>query len=189
MDKNQEKIIKQLKNLAIKNKASYVSLIKVKDVKFSKEFRNICETKVCGAYGTNWMCPPYIGDIHKLIKEAKSFEDGLVIQTITQLEDSFDIEKMLNAGKFINNLARKLKKSHNIKKLGKTLILGSGACGYCEKCSVIKNAPCPFPNMAISSIEAYGIDALSLAKAGSLNYINGQNTVTYYSFILFNQIK
>lgn len=189
MDKNQEKIIEELKDLAIENEASNVALIKIDDIRFSSEFRDICETKTCGAYGTNWMCPPYIGDIHKLMLKAQSFKDGLIIQTIDHLEDSFDIQGMLNAGKTINNLARKLKNSHIIKKLGEIMVLGSGACGYCKKCSVLNNASCPFPNMAVSSIEAYGIDASSLAKAGNLNYINGQNTVTYYSLILFNQRK
>lgn len=186
MEKNKEKTIGKLQDLAIEKGANYTALIKINDIRFSTEFRDICETKTCGAYGTNWMCPPYIGDIQKLMLEAQSFEEGLVIQTITQLQDSFDIEGMLGAGKVINDLARELKNSDIAKNLGGVLVLGSGACGYCEKCSVLRNIACPFPEMAVSSIEAYGMDALSLAKAGNLNYINGQNTVTYYSLILFN---
>jgi hypothetical protein len=36
------------------------------------------------------------------------------------------------------------------------------------------------------SLEAYGINVSELAKAAGMNYINGQNTVTYFGAVLFS---
>ena len=186
MRKNRKMFLDQISEYAVLNGAYQTAFIETKCIGFDKMFREICETKKCGAYGSNWMCPPYIGKIDILISFAKKFERCFIFQTVTKLEDSFDIEGMLEAGRGINDLARKLKNSKLLSNIGDFLILGSGACGYCKECSAKKNIPCVFPDMSISSIEAYGIDAKSLADAGNLNYSNGKNTVTYYGVVLFN---
>ena len=179
-------MLNKLKCFALENGAKAAAFADTKDIRFDKTFRLICETKSCGAYGTNWMYPPHIGQIEDLIEWAKQYERCFVFPTITELEDSFDIEGMLSAGKFINDLARKLKKSRFFEELGDFIVLGSGACGYCLSCCLNQNMECQFPSMSISSIEAYGIDAFSLADAGKLTSFNGKNTVTYYGVILFH---
>nr|WP_242837443.1 DUF2284 domain-containing protein [Desulfitobacterium metallireducens] len=47
---------------------------------------------------------------------------------------------------------------------------------------LISNKPCRFPDKAILSLEAYCIDVTILANLCNMQYINGQNTVTYLSF-------
>jgi len=185
----QEEIIKRIDRLAQSFGADHTALIDTSDIRFDEMFRRICEGKTCGAYGTNWMCPPYVGDIRELINIAQSYDKALVFQTITTIEDSFDVEGMYGAGKRNNNLARKLKKNAILQGLGDVLVLGSGACGFCEECALKKGHQCPYEGSSIASIEAYGIDASSLASAGKLNYINGQNTVTYYGVVLFREIR
>nr|WP_305142352.1 DUF2284 domain-containing protein [uncultured Acetatifactor sp.] len=44
--------------------------------------------------------------------------------------------------------------------------------------------PCRFPDMAISSLEAHGINVSRLAAECGMKYINGQNTVTYFGAVL-----
>jgi predicted metal-binding protein len=63
-------------------------------------------------------------------------------------------------------------------------ILGAGGCRLCPKCGISDDVPCRFPDKAISSIEAHGIDAAHLTTAHGLNYINGENTVTYIALYL-----
>ena len=187
MTANQKTIIGDIDRLAMSLGANHTALIEVSAIRFDTMFRKVCESKTCGAYGSNYMCPPYVGNIENLMEIAKSYDMAFVFQTITALEDSFDVEGMYGAGKRNNDLAKKKKKDKLISELGDVLILGSGACGFCDVCALKSGVPCPFEESAIASIEAYGIDASSLAKAGQLNYINGQNTVTYYGLILFKE--
>ena len=44
--------------------------------------------------------------------------------------------------------------------------------------------PCRFPEKAIGSLEAYGVNVSLLAQTAGMRYINGQNTVTYFGAIL-----
>jgi hypothetical protein len=45
--------------------------------------------------------------------------------------------------------------------------------------------PCRFPEKAISSVEACGIDVMSLSKSAGVRYNNGKNTVTYIGAVLY----
>jgi len=179
--------IEKLTFLAKEKGADFVSEVEVKDINFDIMFREICESKTCGAYGKSWMCPPHNGSIKDLIQKAQSYHHAFVFQMITHLEDSFDVEGMYEAGKNINDLARVLKNSDFVKNVTDTLVLGGGACRYCEVCAVCDSKACPYPDMAIASIESHGIDAMSLASAAGLNYMNGKDTVTFTGVILYNQ--
>ena len=63
--------------------------------------------------------------------------------------------------------------------------LTAGKCTVCKVCTLIENKPCRFPDKAISSLEAYCMNVSILAKLCHMNYINGQNTVTYFGAFLF----
>ena len=45
--------------------------------------------------------------------------------------------------------------------------------------------PCRFPDKAMPSLEAYGVNVYQTTKSTELKYINGQYTVTYFSALLF----
>ena len=89
--------------------ASHAALLPVSQLPFDPSFRDLCRSNACGMYGACWMCPPYIGSSEELIEQAKAFEWALVYQTISPLEDSFDIEGMLAAGQQQNQLARNIR--------------------------------------------------------------------------------
>ncbi len=64
-------------------------------------------------------------------------------------------------------------------------MLGAGGCDICEKCTY-PNSPCRFPQKAKPSVEASGVDVVTLCKETGLKYINGVNTVTYFSIAFFD---
>ena len=47
------------------------------------------------------------------------------------------------------------------------------------------NEPCRHPELAMPSLETYGINVSELAASSGMKYINGQNTVTYFGALLF----
>jgi predicted metal-binding protein len=65
------------------------------------------------------------------------------------------------------------------------LLLGAGACFICKKCTYRDGKPCRFPEKAFPSVEACGIDVMSLSKSAGVKYNNGENTVTYIGVILY----
>ena len=63
--------------------------------------------------------------------------------------------------------------------------MGSYGCGLCPVCAKKTDEPCRFPDLAMSSLEAYGIYVSKMAEAAGMNYINGANTVTYFGAVFF----
>lgn len=176
----------QLIDLALKCGADKANVVKVSDIPFYVDFRQMCEMNSCGLYGKCWMCPPDIGAIDELIAEAQGYDYALVYQTISPLEDSFDIEGMLAAGNRHNHLVDCLRQQTADLALPQVLHLGTGGCSICSRCARRDDQPCRFPDRALSSLEAYGIAVYELANLSGMKYINGPNTVTYFGALFFS---
>ena len=162
------------------------NVIEAAKIETDRVFRDICASNSCGMYGRCYMCPPDAGDIDTLMSEIGNYDYVLVYQTVTELEDSYDFEGMIEAKKSFYPITQKLRKSFSDMGISKVLHLGAGGCGVCDRCAKQTGEPCRFPNLAMPSLEAYGVNVSSLAKASGMNYINGQDTVTYFGAILFS---
>ena len=173
---NEQKLI----DLALSLGAYQAAVIPVSRIHFDKSFRSLCESNACGNFGMCWMCPPDVGDIVKLIEEAKTFQSALAYQTVGELADGYDIEGMLEAGNRHNRLAQKISGAFASLPFGKTLHLGAGGCRVCPVCAKRTGGPCRFPDRAMASLEAYGVAVSELAEACGMKYVNGQSTVTYF---------
>ena len=156
-----------------------------RDVVFDPVFRDICATNACGLYGACHMCPPDIGDIHQLMAEARGYDTGLLYQSVGQLEDSFDIEGMLAAARHQNDIATRIREQ--LQNLPELLHLSTGGCRMCERCNKPEGLPCISPEMALSSLEAYGIDVYKTAQNAGLRYNHGPDTVTYFGMVFVKE--
>lgn len=162
------------------------NIINAKDIVLDRAFREMCERNACGVYGKCYMCPPDVGNIDELMSRVGQYDLALVYQTVTELEDSFDFEGMIEAKKKTYPLAQSLRDLFSEINVQKVLHLGAGGCGVCETCAKRTGEPCRFPEKATPSLEAYGVNVSELAKAAGMRYINGQNTVTYFGAVLFS---
>lgn len=165
--------------------ADKAALLPVGSLRFDPMFRDICASNACGNYGRCHMCPPDVGEIGALIREAQSYDHALLYQQVSVLEDSFDYEGMVAAAERLNALAQQV-----ALRLGRgegLLHLSSGGCRVCAACSRQQGLPCSFPERAMASLEAYGINVYEAAKAAGLRYTNGPNTVTYFGAVLFRE--
>ncbi len=158
--------------------------ISVDTIVFDEGFRKACECNSCGKFKTNYMCPPYVGAINELIQKAKSYSEAVVYQTVHEIEDSYDFEGMMEGGEVHSNLSKEIHKvlKSEIDK-DKYLHINAGACSLCEKCAVLEDIPCRFPEDATSSLESYGIAVSQLAESADMKYMNGENTVTYFGAV------
>ena len=156
--------------------------IPVAKLTFMPELRKLCEDNACGRYGRNYTCPPFIGGTDVLIKRLKSFQRVIIWQNIFAIEDSFDFDGMMAAQREHNAQTREI--AHCVyDTLGRDncLVLSAGGCMLCEQCGIRTDEPCRNPGFAMSSLEAYGINVAMIGDVSELKYINGKDTVTYFS--------
>jgi predicted metal-binding protein len=162
-------------------------MINPSDIIFREEFRKACERNACGKYDTNWMGPPAVGSIDELMDKAKAYKHGLLLQTIHPVASSFDMKGMMAGGKAFDEVFRAaldcMRGKYSIREV---LALGAGCCRNCSKCAYLEREPCRYPDRALSSLEAYGMDVMALAKALDIPYRDGPQSVAFFGLILFN---
>lgn len=174
----------ELASLALSTGAAKAVVIRAEDIVLNAAFRDICRGNGCGMYGRCWMCPPEIGEIDALMARVRSYERGLLYQSVSDIEDSFDIEGMFEAGRRHAQLSQRLEDAVS-PLLPRHLHLSCGGCRLCERCTKPDGLPCRHPDRALMSMEGCGIDVYQTARPTPLPYINGQNTVTYFGIVLF----
>ena len=118
----------------------------------------------------------------------QGYPHAVLFQTVTPLEDSYDIEGMHDAAVAHNRLTLKLQQT--VRQTNRaSMVLGAGACGVCQTCTKPTGEACRFPDLAITSLEACGVNVSELARICGLKYINGANTVTYFGLLLFRDCE
>ena len=173
--------VKEILNM-INEEIFQSSLITTDKLCFEDAVREACERNYCGRYNKCWTCPPACGEVSELQKKLTAYKNVFIFTTVHSVEDSFDIEGMHSAHLAHNKITAKIKELCD--ECGAT-VLGAGGCTVCKKCTY-PDAACRFPKKAIVSIEASGINVMTLSKTAGINYINGTNTVTYFSAVFFN---
>ena len=166
---------------------SHSGVVEASKIETDATFRNICAANHCGGYGGCWMCPPDIGEIETLMQEIKSYSYALVYQYIAPLEDSYDYEGMIEAKKKHFALSQKLRAVWREKPVKKQLHLGVGGCGGCDRCAKRDGIPCRKPELAMPSLEGYGINVARLAALSGMKYVNEDASVTYFGAVLFSE--
>ena len=183
MIQNYEELLEQVRGLG----AYRAELIDVEKIRFDRAFRGLCEQNACGNYGQCWMCPPDAGDIDELIAEAGSYRRALVYQTVGKLEDSYDFEGMMEAARVHGELSRRLTELFETQPFSRKLHLGAGGCHVCPVCAKRTQEPCRHPELAMPSLETYGVAVSELAASCGMNYIIGTDTVTYFGALFFSE--
>lgn len=179
---------KELIDIALLNGATKSGVISTENLKFDSYLRKLCKDNSCGNYAKTWMCPPGIGKLEDLKEKVKRYNKCLIVQTIFPLTDSFDYEGMVEGKKKLKetmkNIYKNIKENVNNEDV---LSFGVGKCDICSECTYPKGEPCIYPNEAMSSLEAYGINVKEAVEKCGFLYVNGQNTVSYVGAILFNE--
>jgi predicted metal-binding protein len=149
---------------------------------FRPEVREMCEADRCKSYGKCWSCPPGCGTLEEISERAKAYPGGILVQSVAQLEDEFDIETMMEIEKLHKKrFARFVEEVRDMQP--DCLPMSAGACSVCEICTC-PDAPCRFPDQAIPSMEAYGLFVSDVCARSGMKYNYGTCTICYTSCIL-----
>ncbi len=168
---------------------SFVKEIKSSQIVFERTLRKSCELNHCGKFGSNYCCPPHVGEIDDCIQKAKDYGDGYIFQFITQLEDSYDFEGMMEGQELFKDKILKLNNLLHAENLENFLLLGAGPCSVCETCGAVTGASCRNPERKIASVESHGIFINPTLINVGLKYNNGENTVSYCGVVLIGGNK
>ena len=165
-----------------KNEIFQYKIIETNRIPFSESVVEACRANRCGKYATCWTCPPGVGTLAELQRRITSYEKAAVFTCKYDLEDCFDFEGMTEGAIATQKLLLQIvgqMKADGVE----VSALGCEGCILCEKCTY-PDAPCRYPDKAIPSVEACGINVVELARNIGLNYNNGSDTVTYFCIIL-----
>ena len=157
--------------------------IRTNVIPFSPAVVEACARNACGLYGKRWTCPRGVGTLEELERKIKAFPNAVVFTCKYDIEDSFDFEGMRDGQHKAKQVFAQV--TDAMRNAGERfLALGNEGCSLCESCTY-PDAPCRFPDRALPSVEACGINVMQLAKEIGVRYNNGPNTVTYFCMILF----
>ena len=174
--------IKELEEMGKKAGFSYVALLKRDTIELMPEVREMCKKNTCHMYNRRWSCPPGCGDLEECRKKIERYREGIIVQTVGQLEDPMDGETMMETEALHKQNFYEFEKILRERWPG-MLPIGAGCCTKCKECTY-PDAPCRFPDQAFSSMEAYGMLVTQVCKANSLDYYYGPCTIAYTSCYL-----
>lgn len=175
-----EKLVK----IALEAGAKNAHVLKVSEIPFDPQLRRLCEDNLCGKYNRNYGCPPFVGTPEEVIAKAKTYENALIMQTVNPLEDSYDVEGMAEAGARHNSMSKAVA-AQMAEEYPDCIVLTAGGCTKCERCAALDKEPCRHPGKVTPSLSSFCINVAQTAGKCGMKYINGVNTVTYFSVVLF----
>lgn len=174
-------------NLALQSGATFAAIVDPVQIPYAPELRGACAQNYCGRYATCWVGPPAIGEVEDLMAQVRTYRTALVIQTVGQLEDSYDYEGMMVAkDEHIAVYQKALAAVRAAWPDERLLALDTGCCDLCPKCTY-PDEPCRHPEEAIPSVEVYGINVNPMLEVCGLKYNNGKDTVSYVGLIILGQ--
>ena len=155
-----------------------------KSLEFSDRIRWICQHE-CPMYGKTWACPPGVGTVNCCAQKCGSYGKCLMISTITEVSDIADIEETLAtrpAHEDITNQVGRLLRSQGVE----PYILSTEACTLCQRCAYLDGEPCRYPEKMHPCVESHGINLLAVLDQLGLAFQYGENVVTWFSLLFFN---
>ena len=155
-----------------------------KGLEFSDRIRWICQHE-CPMYGKTWACPPGVGSVAECGAKCGQYHSALLIGTIVEVADIANIDETLatrGEHEQITNQVRDLMVAQGVE----PYVLSSEACALCDRCAYLDGQPCRFPETMHPCIESHGINIIPLLESCGLEFQFGDNMVTWYSLLLFN---
>ena len=177
---DRQKLERQLAELPL-----YVYVfIDPKGLEFSERIRWICQHE-CPMYGRSWACPPGVGSVEECANKCLGYNSCLMVGTITETEDISNIEQTLRTRpehEAITTHVREMFRQQGVE----PYILSTEACSVCERCAILDGLPCRMPGRMHPCVESHGINLIPTLEANGLEFQYGDNIITWYSLLFFN---
>ena len=128
----------QLADLARDAGFSHWAKLDVSTIDLKPEVRDMCAVNTCGMYDKRWSCPPGCGTLEECTQRLKDMTHGILVQTVGDVEDGFDIEAMAEIE--ADHKAHFAAMHKALLKLDLPILaLGAGCCTKCKTSYYPKN--------------------------------------------------
>ena len=154
-----------------------------RQLEFNQRIRWICEHE-CPMYGKTWACPPGVGTVEHCAGKCRSFENCLMIATITEVEDIADIQQTLATRpehEEVTNQVGAFLEEQGVK----PYILSTEACAICQRCAIEDGQPCRHPDKMHPCVESHGINIIPVLEEQGICFQYGENVVTWISLLFY----
>ena len=94
---------KELEKLALDSGFTHAVPLDTTTISLKQEVRDMCKNG-CQQYARRWSCPPGCGSLNELREMICHYKKGILVQTVTELEDEFDWDGMMKAQSFSRNI-------------------------------------------------------------------------------------
>ena len=175
--------IDALAALAGKCGFTHCAPLNVTTLEFLPEIRDMCSADKCRNYGKTWSCPPACPSLDDIRRRAGKYGGGLLVQTVGDLEDSYDWDGIQETEARHKANFKQLR-SELEKEFDDLLALGSGPCNICKKCSY-PDEPCRHPGKIEVSMEASGLFVSKVCTDNRLGYNYGPDKISFTACFLF----
>lgn len=153
------------------------------ELEFSDRIRWICRHE-CPMYGQSWACPPGVGCVADCKRKCESYENCLMISSITEVRDITDINETLATRPEHEALTNQVRDV--LRSLGADpYILSTEACAECDRCAYLDCQPCRFPDRMHPCVESHGINVVPMLEQNGLEFQFGSNVVTWVSLLFY----
>lgn len=156
-----------------------------RELEFSQRVRWICQHE-CSMYGKSWACPPGVGSVESCQAKCLSYDQCLMVSTITEVADISDLQATLATRvdhEALTDQVAELMRQQGIA----PYVLSTEACAICEKCAILDGQPCRFPEKMHPCVESQGINVIPVLENMGLPFQYGENVVTWVSLLLFRE--
>ena len=156
-------------------------------LEFSERIRYICQT-ACPMFGHSWACPPGVGTVPECQGKCGKYDSCLMIGTIVEVADIADIDETLATRgdhETLTNQVRDLMRQQGVE----PYVLSTEACAICDRCAILDGLPCRMPEKMHPCVESHGINLIPTLEEWGLEFQFGDNMVTWYSLLFFNEGK
>ena len=154
-----------------------------RQLEFNQRIRWICEHE-CPMYGKTWACPPGVGTVEHCAGKCRSFDNCLMIATITEVEDIADIQQTLATRpehEEVTNQVGAFMEEQGVK----PYILSTEACAICQRCAIEDGQPCRHPDKMHPCVESHGINIIPVLEEQGICFQYGENVVTWISLLFY----
>ena len=154
-----------------------------RQLEFNQRIRWICEHE-CPMYGKTWACPPGVGTVEHCAGKCRSFDNCLMIATITEVEDIADIQQTLATRpehEEVTNQVGAFLEEQGVK----PYILSTEACAICQRCAIEDGQPCRHPEKMHPCVESHGINIIPVLEEQGICFQYGENVVTWISLLFY----
>ena len=154
-----------------------------KTLEFSDRVRWICQQE-CPMYGKTWACPPGVGTVPECQGKCLSFENCLMIATVTEVADIGNLEQTLATRPEHEAITDQV--AALMRELGEApYVLSTEACAICRRCAYLDGQPCRYPEKMHPCVESHGINLIPTLEENGIEFQFGGNVVTWVSLLFY----